>query len=362
MNKEIITNKQGISIVVLFIIGSATVLSPGGEAKQDVWIAVLLAVLMALPAIFIYARILSIFPGKDLFDILNEVFGKILGKIVALTFIWYAFHLGALVIRNFSEFIRVVSLPRTPQLIIVVFIGLICIWAVKAGVEVIGRWAGFFLPIILIFIAGTVTLSLTQADINNMKPILYNGFQPVIESGFSTFSFPFAETVVFMMFFCSVKDKFKTYKVYTLGIVGGAAILSVIYIRNILVLGVETLSTLYFPSYSAVSMVEIGTFLERIEIIVAVIFLLAGIVKIGICLYAASNGIAKVFNFDGYRVLAAPIGFLMMGLSCFIYTNTMEMFEWASKIYPYYAAPFQIILPVVILIASEIKVRIVKRK
>src|SRR5690242_1975848 len=113
MNKEIITAKQGISLVVLFEIGSAIVLSPGSEAKQDVWIVVLLALLFALPMILIYARLLSAFPGKDLFDILHEVLGKIPGKIIALTYVWYAFHLGALVIRNFSEFIQTVSLPET---------------------------------------------------------------------------------------------------------------------------------------------------------------------------------------------------------------------------------------------------------
>lgn len=142
----------------------------------------------------------------------------------------------------------------------------------------------------------------------------------------------------------------------------GAAILSYLFIRNILVLGADTEHVLYFPSYSTIGLIQVGTFIERIEIIVAVVYLLTGIIKIGICLYAVSNGIAKVFNFGSYRTLVAPIGLLMMNLSCFIYTNTMEMFTWASKIYPYYAIPFQIILPVVILIASEITVRMVKRE
>src|SRR5690242_10017867 len=106
MNKEIITSQQGISIIVLFEIGSAIVLSPGSEAKQDVWITILLASLLSFPVILMYSRLLSIFPGKDLFDILNEVLGKILGKIIALTYVWYVFHLGALIIRNFSEFIQ----------------------------------------------------------------------------------------------------------------------------------------------------------------------------------------------------------------------------------------------------------------
>lgn len=358
MKKEIITDKQGISIVVLFIIGSAIVLSPGSEAKQDVWLAILLAFLMALPAVFVYARLLNNFPGKDLFDILHMVLGKLPGKAVGLLYVWYAFHLGALVIRNFTEFIKIVSLPRTPQLFIVAVVGVVCIWIVKAGIEVIGRWAGFVLPLVIVVIVCVVSLSLTEAEIDEIKPILFSGFNPVIKGAFAVFTFPLAETVVMTMIFSSVKNKFNAYKVYGFGVSIGFIVLFVVSVRNVLVLGQATGSTLYFPSYSAVSLIDIGNFLQRIEIIVCVIFLLAGIIKIGACIYAASNGIAKIFNFDSYRILTAPIGFLMMNLSCFIYNSTMEMFDWASKIYPYYAIPFQIILPVVILIAAEIKVRI----
>ena len=66
--------------MIMFILGSALVLDTSGEAKQDVWIAVLVAMLMAVPTFFIYARLLSIFPGKNLFEILDAVFGKVMGK------------------------------------------------------------------------------------------------------------------------------------------------------------------------------------------------------------------------------------------------------------------------------------------
>lgn len=362
MNKEIITNKQGVYIVILYVLGSAIVLSPGSEAKQDVWIVLLLALLIALPVIFLYARILSIFPEKDLFDILIEIFGKVFGKIIAILFIWYAFHLGAMVLRNFSEFIQVLSLPFTPQLIIVTFTGLICIWAVKAGIEVLGRLAGFLFPILIFTIICSIALSLTKADINNLRPILYNGIKPVMKSTFSVFSFPFAEIVVFMMAFCSIEGRFNTYKVFAIGLVGGAFILLAVYIRNIVVLGANTEDSLYFPSYSAVSLIEIGTFLQRIEILVSFVFLFVGIIKICVCLYVASNGVAKVFNLGSYRMVTVPIGFLMMNLSCFIYSSTMEMFEWASKIYPYYAIPFQVILPIITWILAEIKSKKCKQK
>lgn len=361
MGKEIITAKQGISIIVLFVVGSAAVLSPGSDAKHDVWISLTLAVLMAFSAVFTYARILSNFPGKDLFDILPVVLGKLPGSIVGLLYVGYSFYLGALVIKNFTEFIQIVSLPLTPPLVIVFFVGVVCIWAVRAGLEVFGRWAGFVLPLLVVIIAIIVILSLTQAEVKNLKPILYNGFGPDLRVAYTVFSFPFAETVIFTLVFFSVKNKFNAYKVYGWGIGIGFIILLVLAVRNLLVLGVETGALLYFPSYSAVSLINLGNFLQRTEIIVSVVFLFAGVSKTGICLYAASNGIAKIFRLGSHSTMTAPIGLLMMCLSCFVFNSTMEMFEWAEKIYPYFAMPFQVIFPIIIFIAAEIKVRSAKR-
>ena len=357
MNKEVITNKQGISIAALFIMGSALVLNPGDQAKQDVWIAFIIALVISMPMLLLYGRILSLYPGMDLFDILIEIFGKSMGKIIGLLYVWYSFHLGALVIRNFSEFIQIISLQKTPQMIVVLFLGMICIWIVKDGIEVMGRWSAFMLPFILVMIIAVLILSVTEADIDNMKRVLYEGWSPVLKSAYLLFTFPFAEAVVLTMVFSSVKNKFKPTRVFLLGAFIGGVILFFIYVRNILVLGVETNSLLFFSAYGAVTLLKIGSFFQGIEIMIAVNFLLNGIVKTAVCLYAASNGAAKIFNFESHRDLTVPIGFLMMALSGILYSNTMEMIDWAAKIYPFYAIPFQILLPLLIWIIAEMKHR-----
>jgi spore germination protein KB len=354
MNTEVITTKQGILLIYMFIIGSAIVLSPGAEAKQDVWLAVLLALALAVPMISIYARILIIFPNKDLFDILHQLFGKVFGKIIAVLYVWYAFHLGALVIRNFSEFITVVSIPETPQLILVIFLGITCILMAKNGIEVLGRWTALVAPLITLVLLGIILLSISIFDYHKIKPFLYNGLSPVFKSSFSQFSFPYAETVVFAMIFKSVKNKFNPYKVYYIGILMGGMLLLLASVRNVLIIGGDTISSIYFPSYYAVSLINIGNFLQRIEVIISTTFLFSGIVKISICLMAASNGVAKILNIDNYRSVAIPVALLMMNLSCIVYKNSMEMFEWAVQIYKYYAIPFQIVIPVFIWIVAEI--------
>lgn len=361
MDKEIISNKQGVCIISMFIIGSFIVIGTGSEAKQDVWIAILFALLMSLPMLFIYSKLLMLYPGKDIYDILIDVFGNWAGKIIALFFIWYSFHLGALVLKNFSGFVNVISFPETPQSVILIFMGLLCIWMVKEGIEVLGRWSSFIFPIILATMVFTVALALTIANLSNLKPILYNGIKPILISSFSIFSFPFAEAVVFTAVLNKLQNEKLIYKVLFKSILISSLIMVAISIRNILVLGSSLASDLYFPSYLAVRNINIGDFLQRFEVIVAIVFIFGGLVKISICLYATSLGISKILNIKNYRYLVVPIAFLMMYLASIIYKNIMEMFEWV-KIYPYYAIPFQIILPIIILIAAKIKIKVKSKK
>ncbi len=355
VRKEIIADHQSIVLVATFIFGSTLILGTGGDAKQDAWLAILVAIPMVIPALFVYARLLSLYPGKDLFDILNRVFGSFIGKFIALFFIWYAFHLGALVIRNFSEFMEIAAMPETPPMVIIFSMGLVCILALKDGIELLARLATFLLPFILLLIIIVVPLSLTQAHPENLKPILYEGWKPVIKGAFSTFSFPFGETIIFTMVLSTLKTKKSPYKSFYFALVISIIIMLIITLRNIMVLG-HMASMVYFPSYIAVSVINIGDFLQRIEVTVAVIFLFAGFIKISVCLYAACNGITKIFNLGDYRRFVAPIGLFMLICADNIYENTMEMLEWI-KYYPYYVIPFQIILPIIILIGAEIKVR-----
>ncbi|PKM94850.1 MAG: spore gernimation protein [Firmicutes bacterium HGW-Firmicutes-1] len=357
MEKEIVTNKQVICLMILFIMGSTLVLGVGAEAKQDSWIAILTATAVAIMIVLIYSRILWLFPGKDLFQILELILGKYVGKVVSLLFIWYAFHLGVLVIRNFSEFMKVVALLETPELVSALILVLLCIWGVKEGIEVLGRWSQFVLPLLLAIILTTIILSLKMADWTNIRPIMYNSFGPITKAAFSVFSFPFAETVVFMMILSGAKDQKGYYMIYLKSILIGGLIVLIINIRNIVVVGHEFITNTAFPSYAAVSLINVGEFLQRIEILVSVVFLFAGFIKISICLLAVSNGVARVLNITQYRTLVTPIGLIMLSLSLIIYDSIMEMQEWAFIYYKFYALPFQVIMPVIIWSLCEIKVK-----
>ena len=356
MQKEQITDKEAICVLIIFVIGSSLIIGIGGEAKNDAWISGIVGIIMAIPMLLVFSRILSLFQGKDLFDILNIILGKVIGKIVAVLYIWYAFHLGALVLRNFGEFMSIVAMPETPMFVSLLSLGLMCIIAVRLGIEVLARTTTYFLPLLLFIIVLVQLLGMSQVHLNYIKPILGNGLIPILKGGFSTFSFPFAETVLFIGVFSSLKTKKSPYKVYFWGILISAIIIIATTIRNTTMLG-NMGGSFYFPSYEAVSMISMGDFIQRIEVTVSVVFIFGAFIKSSICLLVACKGIEKMFNLKNYRTIVIQTGLLMIYFSYIIYHDSMDMSYWAFKVYAYYAFPFQVILPIIIWILAEIKAR-----
>ncbi|QZY53771.1 GerAB/ArcD/ProY family transporter [Crassaminicella profunda] len=355
MNKEVISDSQAISLTTLAIIGTSVIIVMGLDAKKDLWLANILSILMSLPMIIIFAHLHYIFPGKDLFDILDICFGKLLGKGISILYIWFAFHIGTLITNDFGQFITIVSMPNTPKVIPITAIILLGIWAVKEGIEVLGRWSNFFAPIIIIFIFATTLLSIPNMNINNIRPVLYNGIKPVIKGAFYSFAFPFVETVILTMFFTNFETKKSPYKVYILSLIIGGIILVTLNLSSVLILGINTTLSLYYPTYSAIGRINIGDIFQRVEAIAAAIFVLGGYIKMSICLLATCKGIAKFFDYTDYKFIVTPVALLMGNFSFFIYDNTMELIKFASTVSPYYKFPFQVILPILILVIAQIK-------
>lgn len=354
MQKEQITDKEAICILIIFIIGSSLIIGIGGEAKNDAWISGIAGIVMVIPMLLVYSRILSLFQGKDLFDILIIIFGKVIGRIVTFLYIWYAFHLGALVLRNFGEFMNAVALPETPMFVSLFCLGLVCIIAVRLGIEVLGRTTAYFIPLIFFVLAVILLISIPQIRLDYIKPVLGNGIIPVLKGGFSTFSFPFAETVLFISVFSSLKTKKSPLKVYFWGVLISGIIIIIVTLRNIAILS-NMLGSYYFPSYQAVRMIRIGDFIQRTEVSVSLVFIFGVFIKSSICLLVTCKGIEKMFNLKDYRSIVIHTGLLMIYFSYIVYDNIMTMSYWAFKVYSYYAFPFQVILPIIIWILAEIK-------
>lgn len=357
MIKEETTLRQGISMMTMFIIGSAAIMAGVNEAQKDSWLAVVVGAVIAIPILLIYARLKKLQPSMDLYDMLLWTLGNVLGKACMVLCAWYALHLGSLVIDDFTEFLGIIALPATPQFVSTLMLGLLTIWAVRSGLQTLGTWSIIFVIVVIFIFAITLLAGISQYDLNNLKPIAEKGLRKLLEGATSSFSFPYAETVIFLLALGAFKTGTSPYKVWFIGLAIGASVLFTASLRNLLILGEQLYVDRYFSSYTAAMVISLGDFLSRFELIIGANFLLCGFVKITMCLLAATKGVAKIFNLADYKKLAAPTGLLMMIIALTFYSSMTELFDWLT-VYKYYALPFQVVIPVIVWIIAEIKVKI----
>lgn len=358
MQKEMLTMQQAVCMIAMFLIGSSTVLGVG-STENDSWIVLIMAAIFGSVLTLMYARIMSLFPELNFYDIAEFLFGKYLGKFMTLLMTWYAIHLGALVLRNFSEFIQIAAMEETPQLAVMIATLVVTGYMVASGIETFGKWTMVALFLVSLVVVSTVILSIKQADFSNLLPIMNHDLETMSAATVKLFAFPFAELVVFLGLADTVKKSDNPYKMYLSGIFIGTLILLLAVLRNIVILGFPMLEKLYFPSYASARIINIAELFSRIEMSIFYIYILNGIVKISICLVVAKKGIKKLFSINKDVTAVILLSLIVLLVSKYQFKNVVEMISFID-IYQYYAFPFQIILPGLVWICAEIKAKKMK--
>lgn len=357
MRREVISDKQAISVVIIFLAGTNAIMLTAVSAEKDIWISIIIATFLSLPMAYMFGRLHYLFPNKDWMEISEICFGKPLGKIVNIFIVLFLFESIAQVLRNTTQFTVKVSFFETPRVIVDILIIIICIWIVKEGIEVIGRWTELF---ILPFIIASVIVMLfltNKMSINNLLPIFENGLNPVFQGSFEAIMFPFSQSIAFLMLISNLSTKMSGFRVFNIGFLMGGGLLFILVLPTILVLGISESTELFYPTYAAVSRLDIANFFQRLEIIVGTIFMLGAFIKVSIFLIATCKGISKILRITDYRFIVTPVGLLTVNLVYFEFDSVIHYFMFTADIWYYYAIPFQLGIPIILWIVAEIKMR-----
>ncbi|MBD8068045.1 GerAB/ArcD/ProY family transporter [Bacillus sp. PS06] len=338
-------------LIFVFEIGSAVVVDIGSEAKQDAWIAILLASGIGIALIIFYVFILKKKEGLNLFEILAFCFGKYIGKLLSLLYIIYFFYIAARVMRDFGELIVSTIFEVTPIEILSITIMLVIIYMLYLGIEVLGRTSEIFLPYVFLFIllVGSFILFTGEMHFNNLRPIMADGFGPIIKGIFpSLMTFPFGELVAFMVIIPYV-TQFKNAKkvsIYAVSFTG--LMLSFTSVILIATLGAEMKGRATFPLLSAAREISLLHFIERVDLVVVFVVMFGIIVKVSILFFAGLKGLEHVFSIP-YRMFIFPMATIVAYISIIISHNFAEHIQEGLKFVPFYLhLPFQYVIPMLI--------------
>lgn len=360
--KRVISDNMTVSTIVLFITSTALFVSSGKIAGSDSWVSILISMFIAMIIIVIYARIMILHPDKNFFEIIEFLFGKILGKIICIIYTFYVVYLGAMQLYFSGEYMITASFPETPQFVPKIFFAILITWAVKEGIEIIGRFSLLFIFVFGLILLILIIFLIPEMEISNIQPFLLNNPKLISKGIIDVLTSPFLQIIIFTMIFTSSSFKQSYYKILLKGHLLSGVILLCISISAILLLGEDIFRASNYPINIMASKIAVTDLLQRSEAFTLLGTLLSQFTKLSICLLAGTMGITKIFEINDYKIIVIPTSLLMFSLSFLAYENIFDRIAFKNEIYPYYQILIQIIIPLIIFIVAEIKNRNVKHE
>ncbi|MEC0346192.1 GerAB/ArcD/ProY family transporter [Peribacillus frigoritolerans] len=361
MEKANISGYQLFVLIFLFEMGSALLVPLAGEAKQAAWLVILIAMIGGFLLFFIYYGLFQYYPDQLLTEFVRSILGNFLGRIVAFLYILYFIYLAARVLRDFGETLLTFAYPHIPLFVANAAFILVVVYTVRKGIEVLTRTGELFFVLenLLLMTFFLLIVASGMIHLNNLKPIIEMSGTEMVKMAFTkTIFFPFGEIISFLMIFPYLNEPKRLKKIGISSIAASGIFLAIIMAVNIAVLGVDLTTRSQYPLLSLIQSIEVAGFLERLDVYFLFLLMIGGFIKISVFTYVAVTGTANVFNVKQPSRLAYPVGFVILLSSIIIASSfTEHIHEGLGAVPIYIHLPFQVIIPLLLLIIAFFKNR-----
>jgi len=361
MEKEMISSRQFTIISILYSIGTAILIIPSSIAsssKQDAWIAASIGVVLSLLIVKLFLTLANQTPSLNFIEANEKILGRFFGKITAICFLIMTFLSAGELLYFIGIFMKTEVMPETPTLAFALLFSIIIMYAAYLGIETFARSAEILFPLfVLIFIFFVVCIT-PQITFENIQPILEakktSMFYSIVRF-MSIFSFPLV--VLLMLYPAAVNVQQSAQKGFYIGTIIGGIFLITLIVLSILVLGPENTASRTFPSYALAQRISIGEFLQRIEIIMAFMWISSIYIRTFMYFYTTVVGLAQILKIKDHRPLIIPMGLIIIALSQIVHPDIVHSTNYNNEIWPIFSFIFTILLPILLLIVAVIRNR-----
>lgn len=341
----LITSRAVIMLALLPVVST----TPGG---RDAWLASLIAFLPAMLYTWLACRLTAKMPEMDLIQMCERCLGKVLGKAAGLLFLSFFALNAAIVIRQFSEFLKTAPMVETPTEVLVGVMALTTAYAIRKGLEPIARANELLLLPLFLFVIMVLLMGLPQMDLSRLKPYLAEGLGPPL-LGSATAGALWAEVMIIPMLGPMVSKPHLLFRYAMAAVVVNTLWLFVSALSVILFFGAPEAQLQVFPIYSLMRSVTLADFLERMDPLFLIAWTIASITKLALLSYVSCQALGRILGLADFRVLALPMGLAgtVVALTQFDSITDLAALN-APTVVPILVLPFGLLLPLLLLVTS----------
>lgn len=345
--------------MLLIELGTAYTVDIAKDSGKDSWITLLLGIILGIILYSVYIALFRYYPNKPLTLYVQDIWGKYIGWIVGLLYVVYFIYEASRTLRYYEELLAISTFPNTTILSLGLCM-IICIsYITTKEINSYARASFIAITVVIIslcliyfleFISGLIHLS-------QVRPVLEHGWKPVLENLFPyTLCTPFGEMIIFTMILPFLDQKEKAYKVGILALIVSGMFLAITTLIHFSILGADVSNHTAFPGLVAIYMVNIAYIITRIAGLLITTLVILGVFKITLFFYCAMLGISHLFKNVNEKSFILPLALLIVYLSITMAWNYNEhLYEEKMVIVYYLHVPFQIVIPILLLLTAYIK-------
>lgn len=314
------------------------------HAKQDSWLSILIAGIVMIVVISVMLLILKQYDNSDILGIQVDVFGKWLGSLLGILYIAYFFAANTIILMNYIEVIQVFLYPTLPSYAIGFLMLFLIVYALNGGMRTIVGMA-------LLFFLLTQVLSfllykpIAQMDWYHFLPMFQSSPVDVLKGAkATTFTVLGLEILFFLYPFVGDKERLK--RPLYLGICFTTFIVLLLTCIAIGYYGLENLPNLEWSVLTLYKSVSFS-FIDRLDYIVIIMWIMVVIPANVFLLWAMSNGLKRLFGFRE-KVVMYVIALITLVIVTFVNSDASIMFLtdllakigfWIVFVYPFVLLP-----------------------
>jgi len=336
-----ISIRQAVIIFVLMIGAPSLRVIPNYISRlagRAGWVSPFFALLFSILLVFVLA---SLFKTKNgsIYNIFEDVYGRIISKMLALFYIIWCIFMAAFYLRMYGErFIETIVFDANITSIIILMAAFV-LFIVNQKIDVLGRMA----EILILFFAGIVVIVffiiVSNIKIENLWPVTHYDLVPSLKGSTALLSLSvYLTTIMFLGDKISNKDKL--IKTGIKGMILLHTLAIIIVLSTIGLIGYRLNGQLLFPYFATLKNIDILNTFEHVESLVISIWLGADVAIISVFVMAVMNLIKQSYT----RIYNKRISLWIMIIAVLISLTFVDNVYDAEKIARLYIGNISLVL------------------
>ena len=295
-------------------------------SHQDSTLSVLLAIILGFIPLLLYFYIRNYQPTLDIFEKIKLLFGKF-GNVLNVICMIFAYLFTIMILSDLTHFISSQFLYYTSSTIISITFMVLVVYALFKGIKTIAKTSlivFFFVTIIAIFI---ILGLIGNINITNFEPILYNGISPIFKSTLIILVY----NVMPIFFLLAIPKKNVSNDNIKVNILFYLLSMFSIFSVSFMTIAIfdVNLALLYeYPGFHLLRQVNIGEFVDRIEIFLSIEWIISMCIMLIFCLYFGNLALKRIINFSINKKWHFPLliieATILIVLQIFVVDNFLQ--------------------------------------